>query len=136
LIRDLTPRQNRAYPSGTPTTDRMAGISMLLIGVRNLDDAISQYRQAFGLSAPHRLRDKDFDAELALFNGTPVVLAQGLSGGSWLSRRVDRYGNIPSAVVLRANSGLTGTQASDWFGHEIFWVNDHLLGWRLGMEAN
>lgn len=135
LIRDLTPHQNRAYPSGKPTTDRFAGISMVVIGVRSLDDAIAQYRSAFGFSTPRRLRDNDFDAELAWFEGTPVVLAQGLTDSSWLSRRVSQYGNIPSAVVLRATTGLAGAPAaSDWFGHKIFWVNENVLGWHLGME--
>lgn len=135
LIRDLTPRQNRAYPSGKPTTDRFAGISMVVIGVRNLGNAVAQYRRAFGLPAPRRLRDSEFDAELAWFEGTPVVLAQGLSSISWLSRRVSQYGNIPSAVVLQASTGLAGTPASNWFGHVIFWGNERVLGWRLGMEA-
>jgi hypothetical protein len=136
LIRDLTPRQDRAYPSGKPTTDRMAGISMVVIGVRNLDEAIGLYRRAFGLSAPRRSRDNEFDAELAWFGGTPIVLAEGLSSSSWLGRRVIKYGDIPSAVVLRATTGLTGTPAaSSWFGHKILWANESTLGWRLGMEA-
>jgi hypothetical protein len=135
LIRDLTPRPNRAYPSGKPTTDRITGISMVVIGVKNLDDAIIQYRRAFGLSAPHRLRDNEFDAELAWFDGTPIMLAQGLSGSSWLNQRVNAYGDIPSAVVLKAMTGLSGTPGSNWFGHVVFWPNEGALGWRLGMEA-
>ena len=136
LIRDLTRRQNRAYPSGKPTTDSFAGISMVVIGVRDLDEAIAQYRRAFDLSAPRRLRDTEFDAELAWFDDTPIVLAQGLSDSSWLSRRVNQYGDIPSAAVLRATTGLAGAPAaSNWFGHKIFWANESALGWRLGMEA-
>lgn len=135
LIRDVTPRQNRAYPSGKPTTDQITGIGMVVIGVGDLDEAIAQYRRTFRLSEPQRLRDPKFDAELAWFEGTPIVLAHGLSGASWLSRRVGEYGNIPSAVVLKSTSGLKGAHSSDWFGRKIFWADERGLGWHLGMEA-
>ena len=42
LIRDLTPREKRVYPSGTPTEKRFSGIGLVVIGVSNLDEAIAQ----------------------------------------------------------------------------------------------
>src|ERR1019366_6208829 len=116
LIGDLTPRENRAYPSGKPTTDRFGGIGKVVIGVDDLEGAIAQYRRAFNLPAPLRQQDAKFAAELAWFEGTPIVLAQGLTDSSWLSRRVREYGDAPVAFVLTAAGGITGSP-SRWFGH-------------------
>jgi len=134
LIADVTPRENRAYPSGKPTTERFGGIGKVVIGVRDLDGAIAQYRKAFQLSAPLRQQDGKFGADLAWFEGTPIVLARGLGEASWLSRRVREYGDAPVAFILTAGSGIAGSP-STWFGHSIFWMDDAKLGWRLGAEA-
>ena len=136
LISDLTPRENRAYPSGKPTTDRFGGIAKVVVGVHDLEDAIAQYRRAFNLPAPLRQQDLMFAANLAWFEGTPIVLAQGVNESSWLSRRVKEYGDAPSAFILTAgHGGMMGSQ-SKWFGHSIFWMDDSKLGWRLGVEAD
>jgi hypothetical protein len=135
LIADLTPRENRAYPSGKPTTDRLGGIAKVVIGVSDIDSAISQYRKAFGLPAPLRQQDGKFGADLAWFEGTPVVLARGLGESSWLSKRVREYGDAPVAFILTAGSGVAGSP-SRWFDRSIFWMDDAKLGWRLGVEAS
>jgi len=134
LIRDITPRERRVYPSGTPTTDKARGVSKVVIGVSDLEDAITQYRGAFQLGAPKRQRDPEFGAELAWFEGTPFVLAQGLESDSWLSRRVREYGNLPCAIVLSVTGGMMGARASRWYDRAIFWTDQQKLGWRLGME--
>jgi hypothetical protein len=137
LIADLTPREHRAYPSGKPTTDRFGGIGKVVVGVRDLEGAIAQYRRAFGLAAPLRQKDARFAADLAWFEGTPIVLAKGLTDSSWLSRRVRDYGDAPVAFVLTAAGVITGAAAgtSSWFDHSIFWMDDAKLGWRLGVES-
>jgi hypothetical protein len=138
LIADLTPRENRAFPGGKPTTDRFGGIGKVVIGVHDLEDAIAQYRKAFQLPAPLRGKDTKFGADLAWFEGTPIVLARGLTGNSWLSRRVSQYGDAPAAFILTSASGIgvIGPQSrtSSWFSHSIVWMDDAKLGWRLGME--
>src|ERR1700734_1175064 len=48
LIHDFTPRDNRAFPSGKPTTTEFTGIEKVVIGVQDLDAAIARYRQAYG----------------------------------------------------------------------------------------
>ena len=135
LIRDLTPRENRVYPGGKPTTDQFRGVGKVVVGVADLKGAIARYRRAFGLAEPRRQRDTSFDAELAWFAGTPVVLAQGLSGNSWLAQRVKQYGEAPCAFILTAKGGLIGSAPSDWFGTPVFWSDETKLGWRLGMEV-
>jgi hypothetical protein len=131
LIRDFTLRENRVYPSGKPTSTRFSGIGLVVIGVLSLDEAIAGYCKAFGLPAPKRMRDDRFGAEVAWFEGTPVVLAAALTPGSWLALRIAQYGEAPCAVAFTTH-GIVGPKPSNWFGHRIFWAGDANLGWRLG----
>jgi hypothetical protein len=126
MIHDFTPRENRAFPSGKPTTDRYTGVVKVVIGVRNLDDAIAKYRQAYGLEAPDKHDDAEFGARLASFPGTPVVLATPLSQHSWLSDRLDRFGDAPCAFVIGNKRPATLDKIS--------WVDTDKLGWHLGFE--
>lgn len=135
LIRDITTRKNRAFPSGKPTTTQFTGISKVVVGVHDLDAAIAQYRQAFNLVTPKRQQDSSFGADLAWFEATPIVLARGLTPDSWLSRRVRDYGDAPVAFVLTSTRGVSGNP-STWFGRPIFWTDESQLGWRLGIEAS
>jgi hypothetical protein len=108
LIRDLTPRENRAFLKGRPTTQKALGVAKVVVAVRDLDAAIALYRRAFQLPEPKRQRDAAFGADLAWFEGTPVVLAQGLANDSWLAKRVRQFGEEPCAFVLQAAGGLIG----------------------------
>ena len=136
LIRDLTPRENRVNPSGRPTSTRFRGVGLVVIGVGNLERSIAQYRKAFQLPEPKRQRDESFGADLAWFEGTPVVLAAGLTSDSWLAHRTAHYGDSPCAFVLTAAGGITGRKSSNWFGRPLFWFDDAKLGWRLGVWIN
>jgi len=137
LITDMTPREYRAYPSGKPTTDRFGGIAKVVVGVHDLEGAIAQYQKAFKLAAPLRQKDAKFGADLAWFEGTPVVFAQG-SSNSWLGGRVAEYGDAPVAFILSAtgrNTGGTTGAPTKWFGHPVVWTDEAKLGWRLGFES-
>ncbi|MCU1251714.1 MAG: hypothetical protein JWQ49_4743 [Edaphobacter sp.] len=135
LIRDFTPRESRVYPSGRPTTTRFRGIGLVVIGVHDLEGSIVQYRKAFRLPPPQRQRDATFGADLAWFEGTPVILAAGLTPDSWLTRRVAQYGDSPCAFVLTTTGGMAGQKPSNWFGHPVFWSSNAKLGWLLGAQV-
>jgi hypothetical protein len=137
LIRDFTPRDQRVYPEGRPTTKLFGGVGVVVIGVRNLDGSIAQYRKAFALPAPKRQRDESFGADLAWFEGTPVVLAASFSSGSWLARRIAEFGEAPCAFVLSASkdTAMTTEKAQHWAGRTVVWFNDVNLGWRLGVQT-
>jgi hypothetical protein len=62
LIRGITAREKRAFPSGKATTDRFAGIGKVVVGVGDMEGAIAQYRKAFQAEEPRRLRDAAFGA--------------------------------------------------------------------------
>jgi hypothetical protein len=104
----------------------------VVIGVHNLEGSIAQYRKAFDLPAAKRQRDEAFGADLAWFEGTPVVLAVSLTSSSWLARRIGQYGDSPCAFVFTADKGLTGWQPANWFGRPVFWAGDANPGWRIG----
>jgi hypothetical protein len=137
MIHDFTPRDNRAFPSGKPTTSERTGVLKVVIGVRDLDAAISQYRQAYWLDPPQRQDDAQFGAKLAWFRGTPVVLAAPLSAKSWLSARLESFGEAPCAFILgtRKGSGAQVGSKSKWFGHSVSWADAERLGWHLGFET-
>jgi hypothetical protein len=134
MIHDFTPRDRRAFPSGKPTTEKWSGVAAVVIGVQNLEGAIARYRKAYGLPAPDRQNDATFGAKLAIFAGTPVVLAAPLTSSSWLSARLQRYGDAPCAFVLRATSGVVGVRVSHWVGGPVSWADSDRLGWHLGFQ--
>lgn len=136
LIHDFTPRDNRAFPSGKPTATSFTGLVKVVIGVENLDGAIVRYQEAYGLPAPERQDDAAFGAKLAWFAGTPVILAAPSSPQSWLSARLQKFGESPCAFILGSEHRITGHQASQWFGRQVFWADASRLGWRLGFERH
>jgi Glyoxalase-like domain len=128
IIYDFTPRDDRASPSGMSSTTEFTGVAQVVIAVRNLDVAIAQYRKAYGLTAPERQEDAAFGAKLAWFPGTPVVLATPLTSGSWLTARLDQFGEAPCAFVLGKGTDPVRFQ-------KISWLDSAKLGWRLGIAA-
>lgn len=124
LIHDFTPRDLRAYPSGKPTTTNYTGVTKVFLAVRDLDASIAQFQKAYGLPNPERRDDPAFGARLAVFQGTPVVLAAPLDAPSWLAKRIDRFGESPCAFVL----GRTKPTK------QITWLDAAVLGWHLGLE--
>lgn len=134
LIHDFTPREKRVFPAGTATTTRFGGVAKVVVGVRDLNETIAQYRRAFGFDAPKLQRDPAFGADLAWFEGTPIVLARGLGANSWLAQRVAEYGDAPCAFILAATGGPMDARPGVWFGRTVLWANEDKLGWRLGFE--
>ena len=135
LIRDFTPRQQRAFPTGKPTTTDFHGVAKVVIAVRDLKASVTRYQRAYALEAPAVQADSSFGASLASFVGTPVVLAAPLSTQSWLATRLERFGEGPCAFILGGRTGTYDSAAkSHWFGADISWFDTGKLGWRLGFE--
>jgi hypothetical protein len=136
LIRDLTPREQRAYPTGKPTTEDFGGIARVVIAVQNIKAAITRYRYAYDLETPVRQTDPGFGANLAYFPGTPIVLAMPLNKASWLTARLDKIGEGPCAFLLKAQNAKSYrvTSQATWFGSAISWLDTGKTGWWLGLE--
>jgi hypothetical protein len=126
LIHDFTPRENRAFPGGKPSTDKWVGVAKVVIGVHDLDASIARYQKAYGLPSSVRREDAALGAKLAWFPGTPVVLAAPVAKDSWLSERLQEYGEAPCAFIL-------GTSPSGRFDN-VSWFDADKLGWHLGLE--
>jgi len=135
LIRDFTPREQRVFPGGKATTEDFSGVARVVVAVRHLKAAISRYRRTYDLPAPARQRDGVLHAELAVFPGTPLVLAAPADKTSWLSARLDQIGEAPCAFVLRRRSGnYAAASESNWASAAISWFDGEKLGWWLGFE--
>lgn len=104
--------------------------------MRDLKAASGLYRRAYGLAAPTLTTDSSFGAKLAIFPGTPVVLAAPLDEKSWLAARLDKFGEAPCAFVLARgpNAKVHVKTNGDWMGERVSWFDEAALGWRLGVE--
>jgi hypothetical protein len=141
IIRDLTPRDLRVFPSGKPTAPEFRGASRVVIATKDLRATAALFQSAYGFSAPVMQDDAAFGAHLAIFPGTPLVLAAPLNAQSWIADRIQRFGEGPCAFVLAAQErnangkpALKTTSKTKWGGAEISWVDTKLLGWHLGIE--
>lgn len=132
LIHDFTPRENRAFPAGKPTTTNITGVVKVVIAVRDIGAAVAKYRRAYGLPMPELQDDRPFGARLAWFPGTPVIFAAPLGSDSWLRPRLEQFGESPCAFVLGVKTFGSNITPSKWFGSQIFW--QPRLGWHLGFQ--
>jgi len=136
LIRDITAREPRAFPRGKPTMPSLRGITRVVIATRDLRASIARFRAAYDWPSPAEQDDAAFGARVAVFAGSPVVLAAPLDAKSWIAERLSRFGDGPCAYVI----GGTGKSAfkisaqSRWAGAEIGWLDSKALGWHLGIE--
>jgi Glyoxalase-like domain len=121
LIRDETDRALRANLSGKPTMPEWRGVAEVYVAVRNLEEAMKRYREAFQLGEPRRTFDREFGTETARFGGTPVVLADASHG--WLAARVTKFGEAPCAFVMARAGKHTG---------KVRWLK--IAGMRIGVE--
>jgi len=140
LIRDFTPREQRAYPSGKPTAPNFSGAARVVIAVRDLTASIKRFRDAYDLPEPVQQGDSRFGARLASFLGTPVILATPVNAQSWLAGRLDKIGEGPCALILRLKDPAQNAKSyriaslAMWFGIEVSWLNTGKMGWWLGFE--
>jgi len=126
LIHDFTPREQRAFPTGSPTVSNFRGVTRVIIAVRDLNASTDRYRKAYNLPAPRESTDAVLGAREAIFSGTPVILATPLNAASWITTRLAQFGEGPCAFVL-------GSQANK-DPKPITWLNAAKLGWHLGVE--
>jgi hypothetical protein len=135
-IRDSTPRRDRAFLTGKATTKDFNGVSRVVIAVRDLGASVQRYRQAYALPSPIEEVDKDLGAHLALFTGTPVVLAAPLPTSYWLIARLEQFGEGPCAFILkgRKTGNYKPVSKTRWSMSDISWFDTAKLGWHLGFE--
>ena len=140
LIQDKTPRSLRMQPSASVKGSGLAGIAIVVLGVRDLDAAVALFRRAYGWSAPALEEHREFGARITHFAGTPVVLATPLDKSSWLAQRLERFGESPVAFLLSSRHFDSAVEQfklakeKPWFGRKLAWFNgEQLRGVRLGV---
>jgi hypothetical protein len=136
LIHDFTPREQRAFPNGKPIDKDFGGVFKVVIAVRDLNESVKRYAQAYGTPPAIKQVDKEFGAHLALLGGAPVILAQPLNADSWLTKRLEQFGESPCAYILEERRGRHQAASQErWFGVKVSWFDAQKLGWRLGYES-
>ena len=136
VIQDLSPRHDRVFLSGKPTTKDFGGVSRVVIAVRDLSASAKRYRNAYAFPAPIEQVDTGFGAQLAMFTGTPVVLAAPLNAGSWLATRLEQFGEGPCAFILksRKTGRFEAATKTRWSMANISWLDTSKLNWHLGFS--
>jgi hypothetical protein len=140
LIQDHTLHALRVSPSASLKGSELSGIAVVVIGVKDLNSAVALFRKAYGWPAPLMEDHKDFGARLAYFAGAPVVLATPLSADSWLTPRLDKFGDGPVASLMQTRNWKITKQKfpisgeSQWFGRRMAWLDPKkVLGLRIGV---
>ena len=133
LIQDKTPRSLRVQPSAGVKGSGLTGIAMVVLGVKDLDAAIALFRRAYGWLPPRQEEHREFEAKMAQFPGTPVLLAAPLDKRSWLAERLERFGESPVALMLgtqnfdSAVGRLKLSKETAWFGQKVSWFPSERL---------
>jgi len=145
LIKDRTPRSWRVTPSASVAAlDAAArclkGIDTVILGVRDLPAVVRQFQEAFGWNAPAAGSDEALDAQLAVFEGTPIAVASPRGGENWLTTRLARFGDGPCAVIIGADTLAAGIQRfpvvreTPFASRRIAWIDPaRLCGSRIGL---
>ncbi|MBZ5599682.1 MAG: VOC family protein [Acidobacteriia bacterium] len=142
MIQDKTPRNLRVQPSASVKGSGLTGISIVVLGVKDLDAAVALFRKAYGWPAPSIEEHNEFGAKMAYFSGTPVVLATPFNKDSWLTRRLQDFGESPVAYLLGTTDLGAATKRysliaqTQWFGKKLAWFDARKLkGVRLAVIA-
>ena len=140
LIEDITARSLRVQPSAGVQGSGLKGIALVVLGVRELEPAISSFERAYGWGRPQVEMHPEWGANLAYFAATPAVLAAPAQTESWLAKRLERFGPSPVAFLLGTSEfepvakrfGVGGL--ASWFGRRVGWFEaEKLRGVRLGV---
>jgi len=139
LIEDHTPRERRVVPSASVAGSELRGVTHVVLGVHRIEPAAALFQRVYGWPDPVVHQD-GFDAHLAHFAGTPVILAAPVGTESWLAERLERFGELPCAFLLGSADIGTSAQrlrlerADEWFGRRLAWFDRaRLHGARLGV---
>lgn len=140
LLSDRTPRAARVNVEEDLRATGIAGIDRVVVATDDLQASIDTYRRLFDCDHPTTADDPDFEATLAHFDGLPMTLATPLGADSWLRERVDRFGPLPCAYLLRTTDPEETTahfdlsEPTSWVDGTVRWFDLRLPG-RVGVFA-
>lgn len=128
MIKDTTPRELRVKPSPSVCGGVLKGVHTVVIGVRDIAKSVRLFEEMYDWVKPAITQGPWEGALLAHFTGTPVVLAAP-AGAAWLSERLERFGECPSAFLIGSDDLNDAGKVhplepkTRWFaGDSIRWV--------------
>lgn len=151
MIQDKTPRSLRVQPSAALAGSEIRGVGAVVLEVGDLAEAAAQFRKAYGWSGAVREEHLEFDAQLAHFPGTPVILAafgrparphvgRQDASATPLHARLQQFGECPAAFLLNTENFARAVQrfslspAGSWFGRRVAWFDaNQFAAMRLGV---
>ncbi|MFQ5937467.1 MAG: VOC family protein, partial [Acidiferrobacterales bacterium] len=143
IIKDRTPRHYRVSPSASVVNSELTGVATVVLGVRELEQAVALFRKVYNLPSPEYQESPDFGTVLARFGAQPLTLAAPLGSQGWLSARLARFGETPCAYLLGTRDirksaerfRLCKTKA--WFSQDVAWFDSGALtALRLGVVSS
>jgi hypothetical protein len=140
IIEDRTPRAWRVQTSPSLSGSGLMGVDVVILGVNNLENSIAIFRKAYGWEEPLIENHGEFDAKVAYFPGAPVMLASPGSSHSWLTERLQKFGEGPVGFALSTRDYNAAVKryhlanSKPWFGQKMGWFDAAKLhGVRLGV---
>jgi hypothetical protein len=145
IIKDITPRELRVRPSASVTAQAgqpalLAGVAKVILAVKDLSQTAALFQRVYDWPNPAITDKPDFEARLADFAGTPVILATPLGSQSWLADRLARFDESPCAFLVGTHNFEVAqkqydlSQLSPWFDRPVAWFDPaRLNGARLGL---
>ena len=132
MIEDHTDRNGRVVPSAAVREAGFRGVSAVILAVENIVATAALFQSAFGWDFPAEMEDPRFEAKLAHFSGTLVILATPLRSSSVVRARLDRFGQGPVGFLFSGTRTGPSPRTSHWFGQRIVWFQQksdmNLLG--------
>jgi hypothetical protein len=134
MIEDRTERSLRVRASANEIGVR--GVAAVVVGVHDMRAACVLFQGAYGWGEASEEGQAACGAQLASFEGTPVILAAAQPQGSWLEERLQRFGDGPVGFLFKGNeTAMTRLKIADeceWFGRKVGWCNEERAGARVG----
>ena len=137
LITDRTPIGRRVSVTVGAETG-LRGIDRVVVAVSEIETASERFRRLFRFSRPERDESERLGADLAVFPGTPLVLAEP-AGDGYVADRLDRLPQAPCACLLgtddfeAATTGYPLTETGRWGDRRVAWFEREAVSHRLGV---
>ena len=129
FISDTTPRERRISPTDGVAGSELTGIETVVIGTSDLDRTTQLFESVFDLSVSRQETDPDQQLELVQYPAESIVLASPTAESSWLTDRLDKFGDGISAFAIgtahfdRSVETRPVSDRSNWFGRSIGWLD-------------
>lgn len=140
LIMDHTPLERRVSVTADDEQTGIAGLGTVILGssTAQASEYINGFETFFDTDRSVTVERPSFGARITHFDDAPVGIASPLGDDGWLADRIERYGTLPCAYLLRLSDRDTAldrfefADTTDWNGGDIHWF-DISIGGKIGV---